>query len=300
MSAKLDCEELMRRLRHPIGDWREVDVHEQVDSTNVLAASDPSPWRIVVAAEQTAGRGRQGRAWASPPGTSVSMSMVVPAPDRPEHLGWVPLSAGLAVCRGLAGLTGRPGAFGVKWPNDVLADPLRPDAPHGTSSASPAHKVCGILCEVAAPGLVVVGIGVNVSAPPQSLPAAIAPQGQRPGAAPAVVPATSVRECVVGPGPTREQVIVAVAEQVARVRAQVAGDAQGRAALREAYASACVTLGREVEIHLPGGQRIVGRAESVDIEGKLVVRHADSGTSRSYAAGDVFHIRPVFGASSSL
>lgn len=323
----LDSEQLVHGLAHPRGPWRRIDVHEQVDSTNVQAAADPTAWRIVVAAEQTGGLGRLGRAWASPPGTSVAMSMVVPVGERPDDLGWVPLATGLAVVRALVDLTGRPHAYGLKWPNDVLAAPWEPgeepaeepaEEPGGGLGAGlrgsgggrgagpgrpvPAAKVCGILCQLPRPGLVVVGIGVNVSAPPDSLPvatasAAVSAAGGAGGAADAGgaaavrrLPPVSLAQCVPGEPPTREDVVLAVAARLAQALADLTAGG-GAESLRSAYRRGCLTVGRDVEVHLPGGLTVPGHAESIDAQGRLVVRERSTGALRHFAAGDVFHIR---------
>jgi BirA family biotin operon repressor/biotin-[acetyl-CoA-carboxylase] ligase len=97
---------------------------------------------LVTASEQTAGRGRQGRTWVTPPGTAIAASVILRAFDE-----LLPLRAGLAVAD-LAGAGAR-----VKWPNDVLLD---------------GRKVAGILVEARTPEWAVVGIGVNVrEVPPE-------------------------------------------------------------------------------------------------------------------------------------
>lgn len=103
---------------------------------------------VVLADHQTAGRGRRGRAWIAPPGTSLLVSVVLrpslPVARWPE----IPLTAGCAVAEGLEAAAGVSAA--LKWPNDVLVG---------------GRKLAGILAEGAAgaPPLVVLGIGVNVS-----------------------------------------------------------------------------------------------------------------------------------------
>jgi BirA family biotin operon repressor/biotin-[acetyl-CoA-carboxylase] ligase len=111
----------------------------------VLAARGAPHGTTVTAAEQQAGRGRQGRSWAGPAGRALLLSVVVRVFD-----GLLPLRAGLAV----ADVAG-PDA-GVKWPNDVLLDD---------------RKVAGILVEARPQeGWAVVGIGVNVAVDPADLP----------------------------------------------------------------------------------------------------------------------------------
>ncbi len=130
-----------------------------VGSTSDVAArvaqAEPGEGRVVVADEQTAGRGRLGRAWASPPGAGLYMSIVLrPAPVVAPL---VTLMAGVAVAEGVEAATGlRPE---LKWPNDLLVG---------------RRKLGGILAEgsVATEGLqyVVLGIGVNLlnaSYPPE-------------------------------------------------------------------------------------------------------------------------------------
>jgi BirA family transcriptional regulator, biotin operon repressor / biotin---[acetyl-CoA-carboxylase] ligase len=115
-----------------------------VGSTNArareLAEGDAPHGTLVTASEQTAGRGRQGRTWVTPPGTAIAASVILRSFDD-----LLPLRAGLAVAD-LAGDAAR-----VKWPNDVLLD---------------GRKVAGILVEARAPDWAVVGIGVNVTGVP--------------------------------------------------------------------------------------------------------------------------------------
>jgi BirA family transcriptional regulator, biotin operon repressor / biotin---[acetyl-CoA-carboxylase] ligase len=115
-----------------------------VGSTNArareLADTGAPHGTLVTASEQTAGRGRQGRTWVTPPGTAIAASVILRSFDD-----LLPLRAGLAV----ADLAG--GAARVKWPNDVLLD---------------GRKVAGILVEARAPDWAIVGIGVNVTGVP--------------------------------------------------------------------------------------------------------------------------------------
>ncbi len=128
-----------------------VEFHRTLGSTNdrgraLLRAGAPQ-WSLVVAEEQTEGRGRGGRPWHSPPGSGLWMSVVLRPPPAlgPTVL---PIVAGLAVAQMVEGLL--PNArVGLKWPNDVLID---------------GAKVCGVLAEASrgAGGGVVLGIGLNV------------------------------------------------------------------------------------------------------------------------------------------
>jgi BirA family biotin operon repressor/biotin-[acetyl-CoA-carboxylase] ligase len=208
-----------------------------------------------VAGEQTAGRGRLTRTWSSPPGTSVSLSVLL-RPSRPvAEWGLLPLLTGLGVARAVESL----GAAAVlKWPNDVLL------------SADGERKVCGILAEfVASPSpAVVVGMGLNVSQARDEFP---------------VDTATSL--ALVGVSATRAEVVRAVLEQLARVYGE--WDANGWGAVRGAYEAGCVTLGRHVRVELPDGTSVAGVATAVLDDGRIVVG------SRTFAAGDIHHLRPL-------
>ena len=133
--------------------WR-IQSFDTVASTNAIAldlANDPANHGVVVLArQQTAGRGQYGRSWLAPPDSSVLMSILLfppPALRRPAMLtAWVAVSV-CELCRQLTGLPAR-----IKWPNDVLIQD---------------RKVCGILIEQRASGAdriaAVAGIGLNVT-----------------------------------------------------------------------------------------------------------------------------------------
>jgi BirA family biotin operon repressor/biotin-[acetyl-CoA-carboxylase] ligase len=115
------------------------------DRARTLAAAGAPHGTVVTAAEQTAGRGRQGRTWSAPPGRALLVSIVLR--DPPNLL---PLVAGLAVAE-VAG-----DAALIKWPNDVLVD---------------GRKIAGILAEgQPQQGWAVLGIGLNVALRIEDLP----------------------------------------------------------------------------------------------------------------------------------
>ena len=138
-----------------------------IGSTNArareLAAAGAPHGTAVTADEQTAGRGRQGRGWSTPPGSALAVSLVIRDPDP-----LLSLRAGLAVAD-LAGAGAR-----VKWPNDVLVDGL---------------KVAGILAEGRPQeGWSVLGIGVNAALDLAVLPADVRERAGTLGLAPAELP----------------------------------------------------------------------------------------------------------------
>lgn len=233
---------------------------------------------VVATDTQTAGRGRLDRAWSTPPGTALAVSVFVahePGGDRPaialdpRRLGWVPLLAGVAMARAARSL-GVSGA-GVKWPNDVLVD---------------GRKLCGILTELTPTG-VVVGAGLNVSMTAQQLPVPTATslvlegaseQGEQPeqedGDAASLLDralAAYLRELVQLVGRWRE------AEHPADVRPLVEQHLQ--------------TLGLAVRVDLPGQPPLRGVAVGLDDDGRLLVREGATSGVVAVAAGDVTHLR---------
>lgn len=130
---------------------REVAITASTNADLVAAvhAGDALPGDVLLAYEQTAGRGRLGRDWSSRPGAGLTASIVLPLPAT----GWFPLAAGVAVAQALTAATGL--AAQLKWPNDVLLD---------------GRKVAGLLAEAVPPVGVVLGIGLNLTATEAELP----------------------------------------------------------------------------------------------------------------------------------
>jgi len=271
--AALDAAVLRRAVVRPGGLWRGFEVLASTGSTNadlVARAVAGAPEGVVLAAEeQTAGRGRLGRSWVSPPRAALTFSLLVrPATVSPARRGWLPLLAGVSVAsavRAVAGVDAR-----LKWPNDVLVGPA---------------KLGGILAE-AVGDAVVVGIGLNVSTEPGELP----PPGPTQGAG--ALPATSLRVLAAAGSGDRERLlteILAAFEHWYQAWRQAAGDPD-RCGLRAEYTRLCATIGRRVRVERPGGQLLSGLAVGVDPDGRLLVR-VSSGAEVPVAAGDVVHLR---------
>jgi BirA family biotin operon repressor/biotin-[acetyl-CoA-carboxylase] ligase len=253
--------------------WQRIDVVAETGSTNVdliarAAAGEDIEGVVLVAENQTAGRGRNGRSWSAVPGAQISMSVGVSADGIPTTAwGWIPLVAGLAVLDTVGPVTGVEA--GLKWPNDVLARP-------------PAQgKLAGILAEVAAPApAVVIGIGLNVSLAADELP--------DPGA-------TSL--AILGGRPTaRHDLIVALLEGLERRIAGLRAAQGADAALIAEYTSRSLTIGARVRATMPGDREIVGDAKNVDEQGRLCI---DTGAETVVvSAGDIVHLRPLDDAGS--
>ena len=239
-----------------------VEVVEATPSTNAVVAERAraaAPEGLVVVTEhQTSGRGRLDRTWETPARAALTFSVLlrprVPATEWP----WLPLMTGYAVCRAL-----REAGFGagVKWPNDVLLG---------------EGKVCGILVErVDTPTgpAAVVGVGINVSTTSGELP---------------VETATSLA-IEAGAALDRTDILLRV---LGALREEYdAWQGGGAAALHTAYLRACVTVGRDVRVDLPGGGSLTGRATGIDPGGRLVVQA--SGGESAVGAGDVVHVRAL-------
>ena len=145
------------KIREALGTWHDLPLVllPSVDSTNLflkerVRAGNLSAPCLVLADYQTAGRGRLGRSFVSPPGTGLYMSLLL-RPENAAEISKMTVLAAVAVCRALEEIT--PLRPKIKWVNDVYIG---------------AKKACGILCEA---GLdfesgqmqyVVAGIGVNV------------------------------------------------------------------------------------------------------------------------------------------
>lgn len=258
------AEELAREWGVP-----EARLFESVGSTNDLArrlAAGGAPCGTVVLAErQLAGRGRAGRAWDSPAGLGVWLSVVL----RPGELaspGAVPLLVGLAVAEALEPFL-RPASLRLKWPNDLLAGD---------------RKLGGILCEAAwereRPAHLVAGVGLNVLHSPGDFPVEL--RGS----------ATSVR-IAAGWSPARREVAAAVVGAVAEV-------ARGPLELTPARLSALeardALRGREVAVTEPssGDPLAEGTALGVAPDGALLLR-TEAGTLRSVHSGTVRPRRPT-------
>jgi BirA family biotin operon repressor/biotin-[acetyl-CoA-carboxylase] ligase len=251
-----------------------VELVDRTGSTNAdLAArarAGEAAGLVLTTDDQVAGRGRLAREWTTPPRSSIAVSVLL-APTAPvERWGWLPLLTGLAVARALTRVAGLRAV--LKWPNDVLVPVV--------GGERDLYKVCGVLAEaVETPSgrSVVVGLGINVSQDAAELP---------------VPQATSLR--IAGAATTdRDTVLRAVLRQLAAdVRAWDAAGGDPRASgLGPAYREACSTIGRRVEVHLPGREALSGTCDGVDDDGRLLLRD-DAGGDHALAAGDVVHVVP--------
>ncbi|MBL7254842.1 biotin--[acetyl-CoA-carboxylase] ligase [Paractinoplanes lichenicola] len=255
--------------------WSRVDVRAATASTNAdvaAAAARGEPEGLVVVAEQqTAGRGRRDRQWTSPAraGLTVSVLLRPGQADRerewaaltPASFAWLPLLAGVALREAAERVAEVEAA--LKWPNDLLVG---------------GGKCAGILAEVAGDA-VVVGIGLNVTTRAEELPETTG------------LPATSLK--VAGAAVTdRDPLLRALLRGFASWYSgwrEAGGDAE-MSGLLAAYRRSCATIGKQVRVLLPAGEPLTGEATDVDRDGQLIVRTADGAVHR-VSAGDVLHVR---------
>ncbi|MBQ1125052.1 biotin--[acetyl-CoA-carboxylase] ligase [Streptomyces sp. B15] len=270
--------------------WTDLEVVESIGSTNTELASRAregasAPGSILVAEEQTAGKGRLDRAWTAPPRSGLFFSMLFRPEPPPERWGWIPLLAGVATAGALARSAGVD--TGLKWPNDVLTTGNGAGAPGGVGTnqggateGGGERKIGGILAERVGTDSVVLGIGLNVTLREEELP----------------VPTAGSLALAGAQGTDRDPLLRAVLRAVEDWYGRwTAADGDATAgALLDAYAAGCVTLGRTVRASLPGGDELVGEAVAVDGDGRLVIA-SEQGVQHPVAAGDIVHLRPATG-----
>ncbi|MCA0345965.1 MAG: biotin--[acetyl-CoA-carboxylase] ligase [Actinobacteria bacterium] len=255
---------------------------------------------LVVTSNQTAGRGRQGRGWETPPDTSLAASLLLRFDDglgdSALGLSWVPLLAGSAISRALQplfrdvdGLGDEAGdefededrrtmRVGVKWPNDVH---VRDEA--DAMAGRPGAKLCGILCEVLPGGEVVVGFGMNLLQEDWQLPT------ERAGSVRACGGETWGAESLTDPigAALADRVLADAVRELLQIVQLAATNPQ---AARTRVLRDSLTLGAEVRVHLPGGEMVDGRAVGLDSDGALMVDRPTTGQLIVNAA-DVEHLR---------
>lgn len=282
----------LERIRTALADdFTTIDFVEKTGSTNtdLMQATNVADGTVLLADEQLSGKGRLGRTWTAPAGSQVIFSVLL-LPESLEHLGTLPLAAGLAVTDSIEGTV-------LKWPNDVHID---------------GNKLCGILAEAgpvgqafkaapkteltkvevgkaevnkaevnkaevnkaevnkavgsAAPSArVVVGMGINVTLTREDLP---------------IEKATSL--ALEGRDTDRTELTITVLKNLRRRIAQ--WENQDPQLLRD-YRAVCSSLDQEVRLETPSGD-VTGHVDGIGEDGRIMV------AGEYYSAGDVTHLRP--------
>lgn len=245
------------------GPWA-IERVAETGSTNadlVLAAGRGAAHGTVLVADlQVRGRGRLGRSWQAPAGTSLMFSVLLRLPRVPiARQGWVGAILGLAVVDAIRETTGL--VADLKWPNDVLIE---------------GRKAAGILAELAG-NAVIVGAGINVLTAAADLPRADATSLVLSGADPSRCDRAALLDAIL-------HHLGLLIERWERADGDI--DASG---IRAKYLQRCASIGADVSVHLPDGSTVSGTAIDVHAEGSIVVD--DGHRIRRFSAGDVQHLR---------
>ncbi len=240
--------------------WRVIESVDSTGSTNAdlasLARAGEPEGHVLVAAEQTAGRGRLDRTWVSPPGSSLSLSMLLTPRHEFPRWGWLSLLTGMAVASALEDIAPEPSRVKLKWPNDVLID---------------GGKVCGILSErIEHPSgaRAVVGLGLNLELQRDELP---------------VPTATSLS--LEGFPVHREEIVAGVLRHMEHYYSRW----QASGTLAAEYRARCSSVGSDLTITVAPDIVVRGRGYGVDEFGRLQVATATG--IETFAVGDVVHAR---------
>lgn len=240
--------------------------YRKIDSTNdsayALAENGIAEGTVVIAEEQTKGKGRHGRKWESPPKSGVYMSCVIRPEMTPNEIAKITLVAAVAIAKAIRRFTGL--AAMIKWPNDILIN---------------GRKVCGILTEMKAEqdsiDFIILGIGVNINTPLGALPKG----------------ASSLKEELSRTARTGslsrvefvKKVLESLEEEYSRLRIK------GFKPIIEEWRALSALPGSKIKVLLPN-RTIEGEAHDIDPDGSLVVR-LDSGVLEKVSSGDIVMLR---------
>ena len=251
----------------------------ETGSTNadlIQNSANTDDFSVLVAGFQTAGRGRAGRDWVAPPGSSLFVSVLLkPAGVAATNFSWLPLLAGLAMTKTVAKLLPER-EVGLKWPNDVLVG---------------EKKISGVLSElIGDQSGVVIGAGLNLLQQQTDLPIDNATSL-------AIEGATSINLDAVLAG------YLANLHELYLEWVKASGNAVA-SGLRNQVIQACSTLGNSgstrsgnnrVRAILPASasaeSEIVGAAVGIDDTGRLIVQPDGQSEALAVAAGDIVHLR---------
>jgi BirA family biotin operon repressor/biotin-[acetyl-CoA-carboxylase] ligase len=240
------------------------------DAAKELAAQGAPEGTVVVADEQTAGRGRMGRQWTAPPATCILCSILFRPRLLPTQTQRLTMVCGLAAADAVEETAGL--RTWLKWPNDLIVKSRIPN----DAKSQGWRKLAGVLTEAAFKGdqvaFAIVGIGINVNVEVATLPE-LDPN------------ATSILAETGQPTDRAALLAALLAGVERRYEALKAGESP-----QEEWAARLATLGRKVQA-VASGEMLVGVAESVDEDGALLLRAAD-GVLHCLLVGDVTLSQP--------
>ena len=251
---------------------------EETGSTNtdLFRLSDEGAARgtIEVTSKQTAGKGRRGRTWISPPDVNVYMSILLRPAIRPDTAPMLTLVMALAVyeaCEELYRESDQELRFGIKWPNDIVV----------SAGGGPYRKICGILTEMRLEEMeirdIVIGIGLNVN------------QTEFPEE----IRETAGSLCLALGHPVNRAELTAAVWKHFEEDYKTYLEAQSLEPLRERYERGLVNRGRKVRV-LDPAEPFEGTAMGITPFGELIVRTEDGSADRLVGTGEV-SVRGVMG-----
>ncbi len=248
---------------------RPLHLFEELASTNVtaftLANAGAAHGTAILAEAQTAGKGRLGRHWVSPPGLNIYCSLILKNPKISRHMSWIPLVTGLALSEATRQSCGIEVL--LKWPNDLLYA---------------EKKIGGILCESSSHGpqfsTCVVGFGMNINCRETDFPEELRSL------------ATSCYHAT-RQDYDRNVLIPAMFNHLENWYDRV--ETGQFEYIRKSYTASCATLGREVQVSSLAGQPIHGTATDIGKDGALLVSIVQKGQPHTLEirSGDVHHLR---------
>ena len=240
---------------------------------------------LVLTGHQTAGRGRQGRGWQTPPGKCLAASVLVRGFVGLEA-SWLPLVAGAAVVLATEPVFASERRVAVKWPNDVhMMREVAVDAPGAAAETEMrlGSKLNGILCQLLPDGSAIIGVGTNLFLTNEELPTERAGSWLAEGAE--LYGATQLAD------PEGERIADEyLVRYLTELRRLVSLARTRPSALIDEVSRHSATLGTRVRVHLPGGEQVVGTATALESDGALTVAR-DGGGLLTVHAGDVEHVR---------
>lgn len=240
---------------------------ECVDSTNNyarrIAEEGASSGTLIIAEEQTGGKGRRGRNWEAQKGENIMMTLLLRPRIRPEHASRLTLLMAMAAAQGIQDYTGLQA--GIKWPNDVVVN---------------GKKICGILTEMSTEidyiNYVVIGAGINVN---------------QEGFPEEIQETAGSLMLELGRHVPRAVLVARVVEKLEKLY-EIFLRTEDLTGLKEEYNQMCVNCGQQVRVLEPGNE-YTGVSEGINERGELIVRREDGGKVPVYA-GEV-SVRGLYG-----